>query len=609
MRADRLRPEGSGGRPAPKGWQMMKVQKDSALAVLRRGYALALSAAVSSLYAGAKLGDLGLTEDGFTYDFALPESVSIKELPKIEEAMRPWVAKLAGARPAPAGEAPEAFFAAQPYKKERLAGKPCAYYALEGFADALDAAQPADFRGLNSKAFRLTAVSGAYWNGDASGEMLTRLTGVAFASEKELAAYLRQQEEKEKIDHRSLGAQLDLFSSNPEIGQGLVLWHPKGAMVRYLLEKFSQQAHILNGYDWVYTPHIGRSELWKTSGHLGFYKDSMYAPILIDGEEYYLKPMNCPFHIAIYQSSKKSYRDLPVRYAEFGTVYRYELSGALQGLTRVRGFTQDDAHIICMPGQVQDEVLGALRFSLYILRAFGFEKFHAYISTRPEHKSIGDQADWDSATEALTRAVKEEGLPYDIDEGGGAFYGPKIDLKLLDAFGREWQCSTIQFDFNLPVRFHLEYTDSDGQPRTPVMVHRALFGSLERFFALLIEHYAGEFPLWLAPVQIGIVPIRESHNAYAKKLERTLRAKGLRVKADYNDEQMRSKIRRMEKEKYPVILVVGDKEVEDGGFAVRSRREIAGRPKGNLGFMKPEEFMELIAPELAKGVPQFLDED
>ena len=406
-----------------------------------------------------------------------------------------------------------------------------------------------------------------------------------------------------KYDHKILGAQLELFSKSDEIGQGLVLWHPKGATIRFLLEQFSQAAHMLNGYQWAYTPHIGRAELWKISGHLENYKDSMYSPIDIDGDEYYLKPMNCPFHFVIYNSQTRSYRDLPMRIAEFGTVYRYELSGALHGLTRVRGFTQDDAHIICTPEQVESEVASALKFSLYILRSFGLSEFRPYVSTKPKNKSIGLDEQWDMATEVLKKAVIAAGLEYEIDEGGGAFYGPKIDLKLCDSLGREWQCSTIQFDFNLPERFKMKYVGSDGKNHAPFVVHRALFGSIERFFALLIEHYKGDFPLWFAPVQFAIVPIKASHDDYCKRLEISLKKAGLRADGDYTEINMREKIKRFETEKMPYILVVGDKDIEAGGFSVRSRS------RGNLGAMNLESLLEHIKEDIDLGKPKYILEE
>ena len=423
-----------------------------------------------------------------------------------------------------------------------------------------------------------------------------------FENEINIGEIEENEREMYEHDHRRLGRQMSLFSSSPEIGQGLVLWHPKGAMLRHMLEKFGQEAHLLNDYEWVYSPHIGRAQLWETSGHLRFYKDSMYSPIDIDGDEYYLKPMNCPFHIHVYNSGVRSYRDLPVRLAEYGTVYRYELSGALNGLTRVRGFTQDDAHIICAPEQISEEVTRALKFSLYVLSAFGFDNFEAYISTKPEEKSIGSEQEWRLAEEVLKQSVSSCGLSYEIDEGGGAFYGPKIDLKLRDSLSRQWQCSTIQFDFNLPERFKMTYIGSDGEKHTPMMIHRALFGSFERFTALLIEHYKGDFPLWLSPVQVGIVPINMSHNDYAKKLMIALKRAGLRVSADLNDDNMRNKIKSYELDKVPYILVIGDMETENGTFSVRSRRE------GSIGQLDVKQLLSRLAPEIEKGIPQYIGE-
>lgn len=452
-------------------------------------------------------------------------------------------------------------------------------------------------------AYELSGFSGAYLDGDASKKMLQRIYVTAFETQDKLQAYQEKIAKAAEHDHKKLGAQLGLFSTSDEIGQGLVLWHPKGATIRFLLEQFSQAAHLLNGYQWAYTPHIGRSELWKTSGHLDNFKDSMYSPLDIDGEEYYLKPMNCPFHFIIYNSETRSYRDLPMRMAEFGTVYRYELSGTLHGLTRVRGFTQDDAHIICTPEQVGSEVAFALKFSLYILRSFGLTEFKPYVSTKPKNKSIGSDEQWAMATEVLKKAVVAAGLEYDIDEGGGAFYGPKIDLKLYDSLGREWQCSTIQFDFNLPERFKMKYVGSDGKNHTPYIVHRALFGSIERFFALLIEHYKGDFPLWYAPVQFAIVPINGSHNEYCKRLEIDLKKQGLRVEADYTESHMREKIKRFETQKIPYIFVVGDKDIEAGGFSVRSRKH------GNLGLMNLQSLSVHIKDDIEQGKPKYILEE
>ena len=448
--------------------------------------------------------------------------------------------------------------------------------------------------------YELDSFSGVYENGDSNGKMLQRIYVNAFETKGELASYKALINEASSRDHKVLGQQLKLFSSSDDIGQGLILWNPKGAMIRYLLEQFGQAAHILNDYQWVYTPHIGKAELWEKSGHLDFYKDSMYSPISIDGEEYYLKPMNCPFHINIYNNEVHSYRDLPIRLAEYGTVYRYELSGTLNGLTRVRGFTQDDAHIICTPEQIEEEVANALKFSLYILRSFGFNNFNAYVSTKPKVKYIGDDEDWEMAVDILKKALVVSGLKYDIDEGGGAFYGPKIDLKLKDALNREWQCSTIQFDFNLPARFDMSYIGSDGKKHAPYMVHRALFGSLERFTALLIEHYKGEFPLWFAPVQFGIIPIKTSHNPYCRELVGKLKNLGFRVNVNYDDVNMRYKIKTFELEKIPFMLIVGDKELQNNSFSVRSRKD------GDLGAMNVIELYEYLKDDLEMGKPKYI---
>ncbi len=455
-------------------------------------------------------------------------------------------------------------------------------------------------QGFDSSGYfcQLDNFSGVYEDGDASRRILQRIYAVAFETQQAMNEYKAKAQEAAARDHKLLGAELDIFSSSNDIGQGLILWHPKGAMVRYLLERFGQEAHILNGYKWVYTPHIGRGQLWETSGHLDFYRDSMYNPIDIDGEEYFLKPMNCPFHIDIYNSHTRSYRELPLRYAEYGTVYRYELSGTLNGLTRVRGFTQDDAHIICTPDQIFYEVKAALEFSLYILRSFGLTDFTAYISTKPKAKFIGEDSQWEKATEVLMSAVKAAGLDYDIDEGGGAFYGPKIDLKLKDALGRQWQCSTIQFDFNLPTRFNMSYVGADGSRHTPMMVHRALFGSIERFTALLIEHYKGDFPFWLSPVQFGVIPIRQAHNPYAANLSRELKQLGFRVSLKDDDANMRSKIKAFETEKVPFVLVIGDREVESQTFSVRARKQ------GDLGSMSLTQLMEYLQKEIQLGKPR-----
>ena len=440
-------------------------------------------------------------------------------------------------------------------------------------------------------AFKITKLAGAYWRGDEKNKQLTRIYGTAYATQKELDAYLLMLEEAKKRDHRRLGQELDLFSLHEEAGSGLVYWHPKGSRVRKVVEDFWREEHIRNGYEILFTPHIGKAWLWETSGHLGYYNENMYSPMEIDKDDYYIKPMNCPFHILMYKTRTRSYRDLPMRWAELGTVYRYERSGVLYGLLRVRGFTQDDAHIFCTPEQIEDEVSETLRFSLSMWKAFGFTDIKAYLATKPE-KSVGDSADWDIAIESLRKAIDKEGLEYEMDEGGGAFYGPKIDLKIKDALGREWQMTTIQFDFTLPERFDMTFVDATGKERRPFMVHRALLGSIERFFGVLIEHYAGAFPIWLAPVQVKVLPISEKHLDYGRKVYQELREAGFRAELDESNESVGKKIREAEMNKIPYMLVVGDKEKEAGTVAVRSRA------KDDLGAMAIKEFVKLIHNEI-----------
>ena len=511
-----------------------------------------LRIAVSELYSGEVVSE-GITKSGFYLDFDLSATINQKKINAINRWISDW--KISN--------------------------------------DAFS----------NHYVYELSGFSGVYFSGDANEKVLQRIYVTAFETEEELKAYHEESQKNLEHDHKKLGVELDLYSTSEEIGQGLVLWHPKGATVRFLLEQFAQTAHLLNGYQWVYTPHIGRSELWETSGHLENFRNNMYNPIDIDGDEYYLKPMNCPFHFMIFNSETRSYRDLPFRMAEFGTVYRYELSGTLHGLTRVRGFTQDDAHIICTPEQIEDEVISALKFSLYILRSFGLNEFKPYISTKPNSKSIGSDEQWEIATEVLKKAVIAAELDYEIDEGGGAFYGPKIDLKLYDAIEHEWQCSTIQFDFNLPERFKMKYVGNDGKSHTPYIVHRALFGSIERFFALLIEHYKGDFPLWFTPVQFGIIPIKQVHNEYCRNLEIEFKKRGLRVETDYSKIHMKEKIRRFEIEKVPYILIIGDKDIEVGGFSVRSRKA------ANLGIMNLKSLINYVRDELELGMPKYIMEE
>jgi threonyl-tRNA synthetase len=414
--------------------------------------------------------------------------------------------------------------------------------------------------------------------------MLQRIYGTAWESADELEQYLWRLEEARKRDHRRLGKDLDLFSVSEEVGPGLILWHPKGGMVRKLAEDYCMQEHEIGGYEFVYSPHIGKAQLWETSGHLDWYKENMYSPLDIEGQEYYLKPMNCPFHIQIYKSKLRSYRDLPLRYAEWGTVYRYERSGVLQGLLRVRGFTQDDAHLFVMPEQMPEEIDRVLKFSLNILRAFGFNDFQAYLSTRNPEKAAGSAEQWLAPTEALRSALDRAGINYQVDEGEATFYGPKIDIKVRDALGREWQLSTIQFDFTLPERFDLVYVGEDGQDHRPYMIHRALLGSMERFMGVLIEHFAGAFPVWLAPVQAVLIPIADRHFDYAQEVAESLESEGLRVEVDTRGERMNAKIRDAQNQKIPYMLIIGDREVEDQTVSVRLRSE------ENLGAMSLEAF-------------------
>ena len=416
--------------------------------------------------------------------------------------------------------------------------------------------------------------------------MLQRIYGTAWETPKQLRQYLAWRQEVEKRDHRRLIKELDLISFHEEGGPGLAYWHPKGGRIRQVIEDFWREQHRKGGYEIVFTPHIGRAQLWERSGHLDFYRESMYAPMDVEGVEYFIKPMNCPFHILMYKTSRRSYRELPLRWAELGTVYRYERSGVLHGLLRVRGFTQDDAHIFCTPEQIEDEVLEVLRFSLDLLRAFGFEEFEVYLATMPE-KHVGEPGRWEQAQESLRKAVEAEGLPYEIDEGGGAFYGPKIDIKIKDALGRLWQCTTIQFDFNLPERFDMTYVGEDGKEHRPYMVHRALLGSLERFFGILVEHYAGAFPVWLAPVQAVLIPIADRHVEYAYNVAKRLREAGLRVEVNDSSDRMQAKIRDAQMEKVPYMLIVGDREMETGQVNLRRRD---GEVPGAMGV---EAFVDI----------------
>ncbi len=583
---------------------------DSELYRIRHSAAHVMAQAVLELFPEAKYTIGPPIENGFYYDFDLARPLTPDDLKKIQKRMRKilggkhdFVKKIVSAEEA------RAIFKDQPYKLELIEGleqggvdeygEPLegdveiSIYTHDTFVDLCRGPHVKNTSEINSKAVKLMSVAGAYWRGDEKNAMLQRIYGTAWKTKEDLDAYLWRLEEAKKRDHRKLGKELDLFSISEEVGPGLILWHPKGALIRVLIEDFSRQAHLKNGYDWVFTPHIGRAHLWETSGHLGFYKENMYAPIQIEDEQYFVKPMNCPFHIEIYKKQLRSYRDLPLRFAENGTVYRYERRGVLHGLTRVRGFTQDDAHIFCRPDQVGDEIRRALDFSLYILRSMGLKDFKAYLSTMPE-KYVGKPADWTRATEALRRAIEAAELPYELDEGGGAFYGPKIDLKVNDALGRQWQLSTIQFDFNLPERFDMSFIGEDGQPHRPYMVHRALLGSMERFFGVLIEHYAGAFPVWLSPVQAIVIPITDEHLDYAFGVKRKLKDIGMRVEVADGNDRMNAKIRKAQKQKIPYMLIVGDKEAESESVSLRMR---GGE---NPGIMPLSDFILLAQKAIAE---------
>ncbi|NMA12188.1 MAG: threonine--tRNA ligase [Chloroflexi bacterium] len=582
--------------------------ENSHLYRVRHSAAHVMAEAVLELFPQGKVAIGPAIADGFYYDFDLPRALTPEDLEVIEQNMKkiikaghPFEKKVISAAEA------KKIFADQPFKLELIEGlelggtdedgnpvdeKPeISLYRQNTFVDLCRGPHVATTSEINPDAVKLLNVSGAYWRGDEKRPMLQRIYGTAWEKAEELQEYLWKQEEARKRDHRKLGKELDLFSINDEVGQGLILWHPKGAKIRMLIERFWINEHEKNGYDFVYTPHIGKSQLWETSGHLGFYNENMYAPIDIEGTKYYIKPMNCPFHLYIYKSNIRSYRDLPIRYAENGTVYRYERSGVLHGLTRVRGFTQDDAHHFCRPDQMPDEIDFVVEFSINMLKAFGFRDFQAYLSTKPE-KSVGDPAQWLAAEQALEESLKRHNLPYEIDQGGGAFYGPKIDFKVNDAIGREWQLTTVQFDFNEPERFDISFIGEDGQPQRPYMIHRALLGSLERFFGVLIEHYGGAFPAWLAPIQAELIPIADRHIDYANKVARELRLEGLRVHVDVRSDRMNAKIRDAQNEKIPYMLIIGDKEMESNAVSLRKR---SGE---DLGAIPVVDFIALARSEV-----------
>jgi len=590
--------------------------KDSeSLEILRHSAAHILAKAVKKIYGDVKLGIGPATDEGFYYDFDLPVSISEEDLPKIEEEMERIVkSKEPFRREVVTRERARELFKDDPYKLELLESIPegeeiTIYWLGEDFFD-LCKGPHVEHSGM-VKAFKLLSVAGAYWRGDSRNKMLQRIYGTAFWKKKDLEDYLHRLEEAKKRDHRVIGKQLDLFGIYEEAGPGLVFWHPNGAVIRQEIERWVEEEHRKRGYQRIYTPHIMKADLWKTSGHYNFYRENMFFVPVVEHDEgerlgneevpltckeieraswYAVKPMNCPAHILIYKSQTRSYRDLPIRYFEFGTVYRYEKSGSLHGLLRVRGFTQDDGHIFCRPDQLKEEIQGVLDYVMELLSTFDL-KYVINIGTKPE-KYIGTDEAWEHATGALIDALRERGFEYNIVEGDGAFYGPKIDIAVLDAIGRKWDGPTIQVDFNLPERFDLTYVDRDGQKKRPVMVHRAILGSIERFIGLLIEHYAGLFPTWLSPVQAVVIPVSDKFIDYADEVYRKLKEAGIRVKLDDESAKVGYKIRKAELQKIPYMLIVGQKEQESGTVSVRSKRE------GDLRSMEISKFLDKIQTEI-----------
>ncbi|MGB1774964.1 MAG: threonine--tRNA ligase [Synechococcus sp.] len=571
--------------PAPSTPVVLpKTSESEQLLKIRHSMSHVMAMAVQKLFPKAQVTIGPWTETGFYYDFDNPDPFTEADLKAIKKEMGKIIGrKLPLERIEVSREEAKRRIEAQnePYKLEILEGlqEPITLYTLgEQWWDLCAGPHVENTKELNPKAFELESVAGAYWRGDETKAQLQRIYGTAWETPEQLAEHKRRKAEALRRDHRRIGKDLDLFSIEDEAGAGLVFWHPRGARMRLLIEEFWRQAHFEGGYELLYTPHVADISLWKTSGHLDFYAESMFGPMEVDEREYQLKPMNCPFHVLTYASKLRSYRELPIRWAELGTVYRYERPGVMHGLMRVRGFTQDDAHVFCLPEQISDEILKILDLTERILSAFDFSNYEINLSTRPE-KSIGDDAVWDLATKGLIEALDRKGWAYKIDEGGGAFYGPKIDLKIEDAIGRMWQCSTIQLDFNLPERFELDYIAADGSKQRPIMIHRAIFGSLERFFGIMTENYAGDYPFWLAPEQIRLLPVTDEVLPYAESLHEQLSAAGIRSTIDRSGDRLGKLIRTGEQMKIPVLAVIGAKEAEQKAVSLRSRRD------GDLGVV------------------------
>jgi threonyl-tRNA synthetase len=577
----------------------VQIGSDEAHDVLRHSTAHIMALAVRDIFGkDVKVAIGPAIENGFYYDFLRSEPFSPEDFEKIEQRMEELVRQALPFRRTemPSAEAVKVFAAEEEkYKVELIEDLHTDVVSLYHVGEFTDLCRGPHLPNTSFiKAFKLLRVAGAYWRGDEKRDVLQRIYGTAFYDKKDLKKYLNALEEAKKRDHRRLGKELDLFTIRDEIGPGLILWQPKGAQLRRLIEDFWKDEHYRHDYELLYTPHIARQDLWKTSGHLDFYSENMYAPMYIDEVQYQLKPMNCPFHIGIYNSQKRSYRELPIRWCELGTVYRYERAGALHGLLRVRGFTQDDAHIFCRPDQLEEEIVNILDLTLHILRSFGFSEYDIYLSTRPE-KYVGSDENWEKATQALKLALEKKGLDFMIDPGEGVFYGPKIDIKIKDQLGRSWQCSTIQVDFNLPERFQMHFTGTDNTDHQPIMIHRALMGSLERFVGVLIEHYAGAFPLWFAPVQARILNITDDQMDYGEEVYTELRRAGVRIEKDLRNEKLNYKIREAQVAKIPYMLIVGDKEKADRTVTVRKR------DGENLPPMTIAEFAAKVADEVKTG--------
>ena len=555
---------------------MIPNKNPTELETIRHSCAHLMAQAVQELFPGTQVTIGPVIEDGFFYDFSRKDAFVPEDLVKIEKRMKELAAAdIPIVRSEISREEAKKKFSdmGEIFKVEIIESidpnEPITIYSQGDWGDLCGGPHVESTKKI--KAFKLLHTSSAYWRGDERNPVLQRIYGTAWNTEKELRLYLKRLEEAKKRDHRKLGKELDLFSVSDDIGPGLILWHPKGARIRHLMEEFWKKEHFRHGYEMVISPHAAKIDLWKTSGHTEFYKDNMFSNMDVEGREYVMKPMNCPFHIQIYKTKLRSYRDLPVRFGELGTVYRYERSGVLHGLLRVRGFTQDDAHLFCRPSQIEEEITKVLDLIVFVLQSFGFHEYKIYLSTRPE-KYVGSDSGWESATKALETALKNKNLDFEVDPGEGVFYGPKIDIKIKDSLNRYWQVSTVQVDFNLPEKFNITYVEEDGQRRQPIMLHRALMGSLERFFGCLIEHYAGAFPLWLAPVQIILLPITDNHTEYTDKIAKELEESGIRVEKDLRNEKIGFKIREAQLQKIPYMIVLGDKEVETSTLSVRRRR-------------------------------------